>query len=167
MTAGETCHETSAHSCFTTSDASSASTCASPQSRDCRGARSNIHVWRNPEQCHVVPCQDVMFSRNEHDKCIPPAHGRSLAQNTHPEVSLWSGSSNNMESSPRWVRSGPVMYILCFFFGGIPASCAQTPPPQLSGSRSCGDAPPWRVRPGRRAVGRNSRPPQVGPGTPC
>ena len=27
--------------------------------------------------------------------------------------------------------------------------------------------PPWRVRPGRRAVGRNSRPPQVGPGTPC
>ena len=33
--------------------------------------------------------------------------------------------------------------------------------------RSCGDAPPWRVRPGRRAVGRNSRSPQVGPGTPC
>ena len=32
---------------------------------------------------------------------------------------------------------------------------------------SCGDAPPWRVRPGRRAVGRNSRSPQVGPGTPC
>ena len=27
--------------------------------------------------------------------------------------------------------------------------------------------PPWRVRPGRRAVGRNSRSPQVGPGTPC
>ena len=24
-------------------------------------------------------------------------------------------------------------------------------------ARSCGDAPPWRVRPGRRAVGRNSR----------
>ena len=24
--------------------------------------------------------------------------------------------------------------------------------------------PPWRVRPGRRAVGRNSRSPQVGPG---
>ena len=34
-------------------------------------------------------------------------------------------------------------------------------------ARSCGDAPPWRVRPGRRAVGRNSRSPQVGPGTPC
>ena len=33
--------------------------------------------------------------------------------------------------------------------------------------RSCGDTPPWRVRPGRRAVGRNSRSPQVGPGTPC
>ena len=32
---------------------------------------------------------------------------------------------------------------------------------------SCGDAPPWRVRPGRRAVGRNSQSPQVGPGTPC
>ena len=35
------------------------------------------------------------------------------------------------------------------------------------GLRSCGDAPPWRVRPGRRAVGRNSRSPQVGPGTSC
>ena len=33
--------------------------------------------------------------------------------------------------------------------------------------RSCGDAPPWRVRPGRRAVGRNSKPPQGGLGTPC
>ena len=33
--------------------------------------------------------------------------------------------------------------------------------------RSCGDDPPWQVRPGRRAVGRNSRSPQVGPGTLC
>ena len=33
--------------------------------------------------------------------------------------------------------------------------------------RSCGDAPPWRVRPGRRAVGRNSRSPQVGPARTC
>ena len=39
--------------------------------------------------------------------------------------------------------------------------------PTARDPRSCGDAPPWRVRPGRRAVGRNSRSPQVGPGTPC
>ena len=45
-----------------------------------------------------------------------------------------------------------------------PSCCAGLGEQQV---RSCGDAPPWRVRPGRRAVGRNSRSPQVGPGTPC